>query len=352
MGEFLIFSIIMIIIGIIMGCEKNRYVDKIYLIFFCLVFCSMAALRGRYIGNDTDTYLRLFSSISELPLSIDISFGRFEKGFVLLNKFLSFISTNPQIILIFSSMVTYIALYIFIRRESKHYWISIILFLINGYYRLSMSAIRQMIAISILIFGYYALKEKKYIKYMIIATVAFSIHSSAIVPAIIIYIATLNWKKFYYKILLTISIVVMLSKDIIIKLVSMFFNFSRYIGSKYDDGINIASIMLVLMCLACLLVIYYSNKKDYNSNIFFKIEFIRLCMLLIALRLNSIDRMADYFFVFEIVGVTNALSKYKYQNTRQILLISLFFCYILYSVIWGVMRPDTQMIWPYKTFWM
>lgn len=350
MYEFIIISLLLILLGV--GCEKSRYRDGLYLGLCCTIFCVLAALRGRWIGNDTHTYLDLFQSVSRYSFANGFVLGRWEAGYLAFNKVLSMISSNPQTILIVTSIIFYLAIYKFIKKESDHYWISIILFFINGYFRFSMSAVRQILAISILIFGLYFLKKKKYIAYAIFVALAFSVHTSALFAGLALLGASFQWKRVVYRILVITTTVITLSSGLIQRIMEGIFNYSRYVGSIYDDGLNIATVFLTLMCLSCLLIMYFANKNTADDDFFFRTEFIRLCVLIMSLRLNSLDRMADYFLLFEIIGVTNSLSKYNSMKTRQLLLLGLFAVYIAYSYIWGVMKPSIQMIWPYKTFWM
>lgn len=350
MHEFLILSFCMI--GLTIYSEKDKNMDKLYLAFFCTLFCLMAALRGEWIGNDTHAYLELFKNIGYISFDEGFIYGRFEPGYLALNKALYLVSDSPQIIVIFSSVLFYAVLFFFIKHNANKYCLAIIFFFVDSFFRFSMSAIRQSLAITILITGMYFLTQRKFLIYFLFVAVAYSIHSSSIIAGVIYFLASFTWQKRTFIVVVVSSIVVALLGTFVQSAIVGFSDYSRYVGSIYDDGINVATIFLILMSLCCFLTMHFSYADGEKKDIFYRLEFVRLCILIISMRLNAIDRLAEYFTLFEIVGMTNAICRYKNANLKFWLVMGVVGGYIAYSYVWGVMRPEYQMVWPYKTFWM
>lgn len=104
--------------------DKN---GKYYLLLFFVIFYVLNAFRAPNIGNDTLTYCNLFDLISLNSFSFE-TFGRFEEGYLLLNKLISYISNNSQILLFVTSTIIYLTYYKFIKKESYNYWLMLYCF--------------------------------------------------------------------------------------------------------------------------------------------------------------------------------------------------------------------------------
>lgn len=347
MIQFILIFIIMLLFRLLTyKYDKN---GKYFFIVFFIFYFILNAFRATNIGNDTLTYCNLFDLISHNSFSFD-NFGRFEEGYLLLNKLLTYISNNSQILLFVTSTIIYLTYFKFIKKESCNYWLITLLFFISGYFRFSISAIRQCLAICIVIYSYYYLRNDNLLIFGILTIFSFLFHRSALIAEFLLFIASKKWNKKYYIVGFSISVFLVITYESFFKnIVISFFDFSRYIGSIYDDGINIATIILICLTLMNFIIVFYKNKNTMND-FHLKIVFIKLLILILSLKLNSLDRLAEYFTIFELVAVSNVLWKYNVKN-RLIITCLLIAVYFSYSLTWGILRPDIQMIWPFKFFW-
>lgn len=329
---------------------KKAFKDKRCFGLLMLVFFLLSALRAFTIGADTRAYSILFIEIGKTNGIFLFNAGRYEEGYVFCNKLLSLITNNPQVLIFISSAFIYLSFFLFFKRNSKNLFVVALLFFFCGLFKFSLSAIRQCIALGILMFGYEQLKHKKYFPFVLLAALAFFFHRSSIVFSLLMFLSNFKWKRNTYLLLFAISVTILFLSFVgVDRFILTLFDYSRYIGSIYDDGLNFASIVLALMCLVDIWAMYTMDKTIVNS-LFFKMTVIKLCVLLISFRLNAVDRLADYLTFFEIVGLSNAFYKSKHKN--KLLLISLVFAmYVSYSFVWGIMRPEYQFVWPYKFFW-
>lgn len=345
------FTVITLIILLHAGLCKNRNYNHRYLQFWFFVFGVMGALRAHTIGNDTPAYCRIYSEISSMGLIGLASFGRFELGYTLFNRLLLLVTDDPQFLLIVTSIIIFYSFYKFVKKESNCIWLCVVLFFTCGLFKFSLSAIRQCLALSILLFGYQKLKEEKYIQYGIIVALAFFFHRSSIIFSILLFAATFNWSKKIYWISVFGSVgIAAFIPNILGGTLGKIFDYSRYMGSNYDDGINIASLFLTAISLMMLFVIWNYNREKDNK-FFSRLVFIKVCILIISIRLNSIDRMADYCTIFEIVGVSNVMNKID-KKQRLLVEFGIIGVYVVYSIIWGIYRPEYQHIWPFEFYWM
>lgn len=117
---YFILVIYILLLGLYLSSGKESDLkQRIYLYLTFGLLTVLAALRAETVGNDTIEYLRLFENIS---ITKDLSYfsPRFEIGYVYLNKILSLISYNPQIILIVTSSLIMYGFMRFIKNIQKY----------------------------------------------------------------------------------------------------------------------------------------------------------------------------------------------------------------------------------------
>lgn len=323
--------------------------DKIFLFCSFLIFLLLSALRHYSIGSDTREYTLIFTEISTTQ-GIVFSDGRFESGYVLFNSVLGKISSDPQFFLAVTSVIIFSIFYFFIKGNSKNYFIAVLVFFLCGFFKFSLSAIRQLLAICLLILGFSCLKKKKFFLYFLFGVIAFFFHKSSVLAFVLLFVALFKWKKPTFILLLILSIVSIILVPVLLSgNLGYFLNYGRYIDSAYDSGISLASFALLLISFLETYLIWSATAKEDN-NIYLRISFLKTLILLVAIRLNAIDRIAEYFTIFTIVGISNAVIKLS-PNKRTAVVSGIILLYFSYSLIWGIFRPEYQQIWPFKFFW-
>lgn len=343
MFEFVVFYGVFALLGMSRGIKKERF-----LFFSFLVFTLMAALRHYSIGNDTLAYERLYEQIATYGTLLETS--RFEIGFVKFNQLLSSISASPQFLIIVTSLIVFITFYLEIRDNSSNYLISVLLFLSCGLFRFSLSAIRQCLALCILIFAIHYLKKNKYVVCAGLCVAAFFFHKSSIVASLLILASSINWNKYVYRLIPFISLGISLfAKSFLFGIIADFGDYGRYLTGIYSGGTRTATLFIIAMEVISIIVISIPRESDSRNEFYTKLSYCRLGLLIASINLNAIDRIADYFIIFEIIALSNALDKYEGNNER-ILKFSICAMYFLYTLVWGIFRPETQMVWPYHTF--
>ena len=110
-----IFLIIFLVIFSISYIEKNK--KKNLLIFFFIVFWLMATFRSLDIGNDTKNYYLLYKQICKFS-EIQNMTWRYEIGYLLVNKIVSFFTSNFTFFLGVINIYVYIIYYKFIKNYS------------------------------------------------------------------------------------------------------------------------------------------------------------------------------------------------------------------------------------------
>ena len=151
----MILSVILISLIIQKSLEK-KYKNITHLLLKFLIFTLLAfsCLRHWSVGRDTISYMTLYSRIGRLEWSDLLRFSRTthtELGYVVYNKLLSLISTNPQIVTVGNSLLLYRNLYLFLKGEREAVF-SVLLFQTLGMFQDSFNICTSIIA-SLMVFN-------------------------------------------------------------------------------------------------------------------------------------------------------------------------------------------------------
>lgn len=343
------------------GRSNNR--DSIFLVITFTIFAILVGLRSVTVGNDTASYTILFNEISSTQILLLET--RFEKGFIYLNKILSFIWDDPQILFIVASVIIMFSFAVFIKRYSDNIWLSVLIFFTFGYYSGSNNTIRQFIALSIVLWAYDYILKKKLLKFVVLIMIASQFHITAITFILAYPLANLKLSKKNIILFISIAAIGYGAFNILLNIaLKIFPQYSYYVGSEYmTGGIRLASVMNFLV-LAIIGVLFWGSsirkykftKKGnitYNASVDIWGIYLIISILLtfISFKFNLIERFAEYFTVSVIITLPNIVSRIKNKTLKVLNYVGISIFFILYSTIILVYRPEWNQIYPYKFFW-
>lgn len=358
--------------GIIFGRTAQKGMKRnTYLIITFGVFTLLSAMRSSNVGNDTPEYIRLFENVAASGNVSGYSW-RYETGYLYLNKLLSLLSSNSQIIIIVTSIIIMGGFARFVYKYSNSLWLSVYLFFTLGYYGMSMNTVRLNIAIVVVLFSYDFLREKKLIKFIITVFLASLFHRTAIIFLLAWPITKL---KFSYKTIVAAvvgSLSLYMFFPIILQTALRFFpTYQYYLGSSYLDGnTRLASVMNFLVGLSILVfgvfTKYHKKQKamQMNNNIsnYISLEMndgknILLFLLagvsitFISFNFNLLDKVGDYFLVFAIICLPNSIRMVRDSQSRLLITFIVVLMFFIYATTIQIMRPDWNVIYPYSFYW-
>ena len=323
--------LILVLMGLLLVLDKNindkQSLNYFRIIIFLLMIIS--SLRGSSVGNDTSKYIVLFKNIQNLP--IDYFTDRYEIGFIYLNKFCGYISSNPQIIIVVS-----------------------LFFLITfGFFAFFLSGIRESIAIVICLQSFEYIKEKNLIKSSVIILFASLFHSSALCFLLVYPLFYIKNTHKFNLILLCIGFILYPFYGRIMNLVVTYIpKYSSYVTSIYNDGdIRLASIMNLLVVLSVSIFCIYMKNKIYKSSDidgYINILLVGALILFLSLQFNLLDRVANYFIIFMIVAIPRLLDLKRYK--QFLITIFLIVCFTSYFFVVQTTKPEWNTIYPYSIF--
>ena len=160
-------------------CRETEKRAKLYitLCFFMLTF--VAGIRSVNVGVDTEQFCRAYRLIGMTPWSSLFSSFRYEWCFLLLCKVLNYISCDPQLLIIVSSVLINVPIGVFIFRNSPAVELSIFLYVGLGLYTSNMNIMREAIAVSFILIAFEMLKSKRDLLFLLFVFIASGFHQTA-----------------------------------------------------------------------------------------------------------------------------------------------------------------------------
>lgn len=297
--------------------------------FFLITFFGLI----RYdTTTDYSAYVLAFWDIKK-----NLYDGWFEEGFVLLNKFFSFSQFGFVPLLMFSLIIPYNEIYKILKRE-KILVLGALVFLTFGYFIRFENIVRQGLSMGIFYYSLQYALDKKYIKYLIAASIAIFIHSSAFVFIpyyfLIRYYAKAKINTYYWGIaLLSLFILYMINgTSLILNLIITNIPFLQDLISNEITSQKSLGLTLLFKIIIAWLPSYYL--KDHANNQFVNLS-INLSVLSVLISLILIDiiileRVVEYLYIFQIVSISVMLKRLMVKRNLYLTPLGCIFLMMVY----------------------
>lgn len=310
--------------------------------FICITAISLIIVSGfRYmVGTDYMAYYKgyLSASTEKLQDAKDV-------GFLVLNKLLNNISSNPQMIFLVTSIIINICVVLFLYKNSIKFSLSIYFYITTFTYYSSMNGVRQFLATSIILLAYRCLVERNFIKYSIYVLIASTIHGSALLMIPIYFLV--NQKIFSIKNLFIIASAIfayIFFQPVFSWLMNSVERFSEYNDYLFVEGQGV-NILRVLVLLAPLIAIIIFIKKknievDKNLQIIINLCLIGLLFMILACRHMFIARFCIFFEFYYLLLIPRLCVMFDKKSNRLITfsLMTLYFAYSVMLLVSGDCR--------------
>lgn len=327
-----------------------------YALKLAIPLILVMGLRHVSVGVDTIQYHYRYYNAGDLMNNVNI---QYEIGYNLLNYLLcDLLHINFQIFLIITSALYCAVLAKFISKYSSNIALSFCLHLTIGMFTMSMSGIRQSIAVSLCILAFIISEsenQKTYVKYAVAVTlnlIAYTIHNSCIIFLPFYFLGNIRLTKAKALIIIALGASSQLFKNIMVQYGGKFF------PTKYDDmtmsenyQANIL-VYLIPILISFFCWVYSRTESDgrYNRLISKMFIFISLTVTFINLMglNNQLGRMSCYFIYSYYVLIPYAFKSMESEMRRflQPLVIAVCLAYFVIGSIGDVMHIDD-----YKFFW-
>lgn len=360
MGYIIILSLSMVFLAIYIAYCKpllrdsvaySNYISKNkgFIIFAVLMgtLFLLSALRGSSVGKDTSNYLYYAKSIVDRG---NVLFShRLEPGFQYFMLLSGKLLKQNNAILISSSFVCYLLLFVYYRKYTNNATICLALFY-PLYFASFMNIIRQSIAACILLFAYERLKQKKLVRSILLIALATSFHYVSIVFFSLVFLKN---RKIDKKV---IGIIVFLFGLSISGLIVPIFNIilsNYYAGYMSSDrvGSGYLGCLANLTIVATLFYFYNKNVKDENRSLLNNWCFV-FCFVfyIFAFAMNLFDRVGLLYLFVLVPVIADSLVESK-CNKNRFHIVFVVLILIGWFLLSNTLRPEWEGIYPYSSFY-
>ena len=271
---------------------------KAYIVLMAVLHAFVCGFRYMYLTGDLRKYAWGYYTITDYGwFSEDVFAGGRNFGFFWLQKlFATLFNENFQVFLIFIAIVIEIAVAIVIYRYSPAPWLSYLLWNCFGFYVFGFSAIKQALAMGLLMLAFVGIMEEKPRKFIIWTLLAGCVHTPALIflPAYWIAKSKLNTQKIIVYIVAA-ALIFVFRNQIVTTLSSFYYDETDFATA---DRLGGRFMMIAAMGVAGVLLRGFSG-KDFSK--LFNLMVVSAILQMFAGFDNVFTRLADYYFQFMII---------------------------------------------------
>lgn len=337
-----------------LACHVTRR-QKIIVLMISIAIPVVVAMLRYNNGADYLMYLRMMK-FAERHGSLAESFSSLksvEIGFWVLLKFCGLIWPGEYFLTYgVSAAIICSFIYVAIWQTSENPALSVYLFFATGLYFDGYNALRQYIAVAIVVYAYKYILEKDFKRYLIGITVAFVFHYSALIAIPFYFVRSfdINLKRASISALGCI-----VGGNIFYNIVAMFLNFTRYkyfLTSVEWKAQTQTSAIIFTSVISISTYAYIAWKKRPVSESFqvmMNIQLLPWCIALLSIAIPITWRVLYYVLPFEIFYIPAFLKEVKSKNARIIFTILFVLLYTVIT-IWGMTQKNWYNALPYNYY--
>ncbi len=311
-----------------------------------ILLAIVATFRSNDVGTDTSTYIELYDSIIYDESINPVLMMSQTDPFFILSCFISEHLGEYQFIFFLYSVLTYSFLYAALNKYKRYLpvWLGFIFFLFL-FYNASLNIMRQILALTFVLWSTTFLFEGKKKKFFILALLSICFHLTAILGCIIIYIAykfinshSKN-KSFIYLMFCIGAIMMFLCVNYIMDiLVSIGYGHSYAYTSA--EGRSKVGATDILMSFILVFISFYAMKRKLTTvtspDFFFLVSVACLTLFMTGFYHPDLMRMAYYMLAFSCLYlpmITHSKKFIRNRNIYQLGVLFLGFAYWLYLFV-------------------
>lgn len=304
--------IVILILGLGIPMCRGEKSEKLYIAMMTILHVGVSGLRYVFLTGDLRTYAVMYYLAPKQDwMSRELYNKGRNFGFGWLMKIFSQLTDkNFQIFLFFISAVVGIILAVIIYRYSSKPWLSYLVWNCMGFYIFGFSAIKQVLAMSLIMLSLTCIFEKKAIKFILLVLLAGTIHIPALVflPAYWVCKLKMNMKSMALYVA-AIGFVFVFKDRIVDIMSSTYYEETDFNG----DGQLIGGrfIMIVLLLVGGYILNGFNEERFQYV---FNIIAVAAILQLFSGYDNVFTRLADYYFQFSILFIPLIFYNKNYLN--------------------------------------
>lgn len=307
---------------------------KIYCTIVATQWILISGLRHISVGSDTAQYYYLFEKVKSTPWKTillqnwNYLFHGLEikdPGYPLLEKIFQIFCGDYQVFLLFIAAVFTISMAVWIYKNSAMPCLSFLIYSVLFYAFYAVTGHRQTLATALIVFvGYKYIKEKKLLKFLVIAFIAFMLHKSSLVFIPYYFLAHKRITKPYVVTISGIIALIALLGKQFYGPIALYMGFSEEQVDYAVGGAESYALVLTLVCIVVLAVFPFIRKRRKDANLLCNITFLTLMSSLLIFQNQGFMRIQQYYSLFIMITIPEVLlSLRKEERTLAYLIVTL-----------------------------
>lgn len=282
--------------GILLPQHGKR--KKVYIALMAVLHTFLCGWRYMYLTGDLRKYAWGYYTITESGwFSEDVLNEGRNFGFFWLQKLFSTLADGDfQVFLIFIAIVTELAVAVIIYRYSPAPWLSYLLWNCFGFYIFGFSAIKQALAMALVMLAFTGIMEEKPRRFLFWTLLAGCVHTPALafLPAYWLAKSRLSIQKLIaYAV--SAGLVFLFRNRIVIFISGFYYEETDFMVNEHVGG---RFLMIVALLVVGVILRGFSG-KDFSK--LFNLVFIAALIQMFSGFDNVFSRLADYYFQFLIL---------------------------------------------------
>ncbi|WP_209122904.1 EpsG family protein [Alkalihalobacillus sp. BA299] len=298
------------------------------LAFFAL---STLVLVSGLRNNVGDTYFYMHSYRINDHSWGDIDF-KDDFGFEILQVLLKHISSDPQILIFVTALLTNALIVMTLYHYSRLFEISLYVYVTIGYFLVSMNGIRQYLAAAIVFAATKFIIDGDWKKYMLVVLLASTIHQTALILIPIYFVVrSPAWSKSTY-ILLAFSIFIVIGFNEFMDLLFKAIEDTQYgVYQNFQEGG--ASILRVAVGAVPVIIAFLGREKLKklfpNSDVIVNMSILGLVFLVISTQNWIFARFSIYFGLYQLILISWIVKVFR-EKDQKLIYYGILVCYFVY----------------------
>ena len=328
---------------------KNNKIIRISLyILSAMSFFVVSAIR---YDVGTDYFYRYAPDYINMGKGIDVP--NLEIGYKLIVRICLLITKDYAILFAVTSAIIIGLTFYTIFKESPYPALSVIIYFLAGFFFHSLNLMRQYLAISVILFSYRFLLDKKYILFTINIIIACLLHSISLIMVIAFILC--KWEIFDLKRTVIMSIFLLVCGKYIWPYVVEFIvnntRFAGYIGSQFDRT-QLRIYDIIVNAILYILIFYmYKHKKEKGrkEKFFLNMQACSLFFMILASTMYLLFRFSFYFGIFNIISIPYFLKNSDLKIRNKIIVLIILLITLTANITKTNIKGNCDEVRPYKT---
>lgn len=334
--------IIILTLLILLHLFENRFSQKQkkYAVIFVVGFIIIIqGLRSLTVGVDVLQYNNKFNQFG----NEEIKWTGFDSEYLykILNKIIYVMGLDFRVLLFIVSMSIFIPLGYISYKYSEKPMLSILLFVLLGFFAFSLSGLRQTIAIGLTLISYKYIREKKVVRFLILVFLAAGFHKSAYIFLIAYPLHNIKMLKTYFLIIIPMVILIFIFRKPIYD--SLYYLYDDYYVPVETNAYNF---LLMLISFYILSIVLFWEKKDRYLFGLNNLLLMAVIIQVFATYSEVVMRFGYYFYIYLILLIPEQIKTIKdsgFRNLYKWFVIVFLSITFLLSIKGNIMK-----IYPYR----